>query len=590
MSANELPRWDLSHLFSGLEDPKLISVVENIVPAAKGFAERWRGKVEKVDANGLLSMLRDYEDSFAEPTGAYAFAHLGYAADSTDNAFVSLLAKIRERFNEAHRLTLFFTLELDAINDDQYAALAGDPLLKNYAHYLRQLRKQKDRRLSESEESILALKSLPGSTAFVQLYSRLTSSFRFHSPIEGEDEKHLTNAEILALLKHPDRATRRRAIENFSRVYEEQKLTISSIWNAIALDHRQNVGLRGYANVIDPVNEGNELSEKAVNTVMEVTREHYHLARRYYKWKASALGVEKLWSSDLSAPLPGASEEKISYDTARRWVLDSFREFHPLFGEIAGGFFEENRIDTPPVPGKSGGAFCMGAAPHLPPYVLMNFTGKLRDATTLAHELGHGIHFTLAAKQPYLEYSPVLPLAETASVFGELLMTKKLLDLEKDPGRREHLVAERIEDIIATTFRQTMYTDFELEAHAATAESTVEPEQFCELWSSQLENLYGDTVETLDGSKWAWSAIPHFIHTRFYCYAYTFGELLVLALYRRYQEEGDAFAPKFISLLEAGGSLEPQTLVGKLEYNLEDPAFWSGGYRVLEEMLDELGA
>jgi len=590
MSINELPRWDLTHLFNGIEDPKLTTVVGNIVPSAKAFAERWRGRVAEIDAGGLLSMLSDYERSFAEPTAAYAFAHLGYAADSTDNSFVSLLSKIRELFNEAHRLTLFFTLELDSIDDERYAALSEDSTLKAYAHYLRQLRKQKDRRLTESEESILALKTLPGSTAFVQLYSRLTSSFRFPSPVDGEDDKYLTNAEILALLKHPDRETRRRAIENFSKVYEDQKLTISTIWNAIALDHRQNIGLRGYSSVIEPVNEGNELSDKAVSTVMEVTRQHYHLARRYYKWKAGALGVEKLWSSDLSAPLPGASDEKISYEKAREWVIDSFNDFHPRFGEIAKGFFDENRIDTPPVPGKSGGAFCMGAAPHLPPYVLINFTGKLRDATTLAHELGHGIHFTLAAKQPYLEYSPVLPLAETASVFGELLMTKKLLELEKEPEKRKHLIAERVEDIIATTFRQTMYTDFELEAHAKTAESTVEPEMFCDIWNSKLNNLYGETVETLDGSKWAWSAIPHFIHTRFYCYAYTFGELLVLALYRRYQEEGAAFAPKLISLLEAGGSLEPQALVANLDYDLEDSEFWRGGYRVLEELLEELGA
>ncbi|TLN19860.1 hypothetical protein FDZ71_04680 [bacterium] len=301
--------------------------------------------------------------------------------------------------------------------------------------------------------------------------------------------------------------------------------------------------------------------------------------------------MEKLRSSDLSAPLPSRTEEKITFSDAGKVVIEAFGEFDPSFAEIAKGFFDEGRIDAKPRQGKSGGAYCMGAGPGLPVYVLTNFTGKLRDAATLAHELGHGIHFTLAGEaQPLLEYGPVLPLAETASVFGELLLTKKLLSGDLDTDSRKNLVAERVEDIIATTFRQTMYTDFEVEAHNLTAEEYVTPEKFCALWSSKLESLYGDSVETLPASRWAWAAIPHFIHTRFYCYAYTFGELLVLALYRRYLEEGPAFAPKLAAILAAGGSKRPQELVADFGYDLEDPSFWAGGYKVLEELLEELGA
>jgi oligoendopeptidase F len=339
-----------------------------------------------------------------------------------------------------------------------------------------------------------------------------------------------------------------------------------------------------------PVHEGNELSPKAVETLMEVTRANYPLAQRYYRWKAKELGMEKLTSCDLIAPLPGEEPAPIEFDEAKEMVLDAFGRFHHSFKEIAEAFFTEERIDAPPRPGKSGGAFCMGVAPDLPVYVLTNYTGKLRDVATLAHELGHGIHFVLASKQPLLEYSPVLPVAETASVFGELLLTKKLLDRDLDDTTRKHLVAEKVEDIIATTFRQTMYTDFELDAHLKIADEQLDHQEFCDLWAARLNELYGDSVDVLDASLLSWSAIPHFIHTRFYCYAYTFGELLVLALYRRYQEEGDAFAPKLIKILETGGAASPGEMLAELDYNLEDPEFWRGGYQVLEEMLEELGA
>lgn len=583
-----LPTWNLGHFFSGHDDPALDKVVEGIEENAREFEQKWRGKVAGADAATLLEAVTDYEAVARYPLAAYGFAHLKFSEDSSEQANTALISKVRRKVTDAHRSTIFFTLELDEIPDERFAKFLEAAELAPYAHYLRELRRQKPHRLSEPEEALMTMKALTGKTAFVQLYSRLTSGFRFPSPL-GED-KELTGSEVLALFKNPDHEVRRKAMEIYAEAYEREKLTISSVWNAIALDHSQSTGLRGYEHPIAPVHEGNELSAKAVDSLMQATRDNYPLAQRYYRWKAGELGMEKLTSCDLIAPLPGEEPEPIEFERARELVLESFGSFHPRFEEIAKAFFDEERIDAPPRPGKSGGAFCMGVSPDLPVYVLMNYTGKLRDVATLAHELGHGIHFTLAGKQPLLEYGPVLPVAETASVFGELLLSKKMLESGLDEATRKRMVAEKVEDIIATTFRQTMYTDFELDAHLKIAEEQLEHEQFCELWANRLTELYGDSVETLEASKLFWSAIPHFIHTRFYCYAYTFGELLVLALYRRYQEEGDAFAPKLIRVLETGGSLSPGEMLAELDYNLEDPAFWLGGYEVLSEMLDELGA
>ncbi|MHB8766871.1 MAG: M3 family metallopeptidase, partial [Deferrisomatales bacterium] len=285
---------------------------------------------------------------------------------------------------------------------------------------------------------------------------------------------------------------------------------------------------------------------------------------------------------------PGPPPAEVTFDQARAWVLEAFEAFHPRFAGAARAFFDEGRIDAPPRPGKRGGAFCMGVAPDLPVYVLLNHTGKLRDAATLAHELGHGVHFTLAAEQPLLEYSPVLPMAETASVFGELLLQRRLDAEGLDPALRRSLLAERIEDVIATTFRQNLYVDFERDAHGEGARGWLSPDRLCDLWSARLDEVYGDAVEQLPAMRWYWSAIPHFVHTRFYCYSYVFGELLVLALYRKYLDEGPEFAPRFLRLLAAGGSRRPADLAAELGCDLEDPEFWQGGYRVLEQLIEEL--
>ncbi len=587
MTREALPTWDLSLLYRGLDDPRLEQDIGAIVPAAEAFRAAWRGRVAGQGAEGLRQAVEGYEAASAAPLRPYAYAHLLFAADSSEPRHVGLLQRVKEAATRAHREVVFFPLELDRVPDEGFREALEHPALARYRHFLGHTRAFRPHRLTEPEEALLTLKDLTGRSAFVQLYDQLTASFRYRFELDGQ-ERDMTGPELLALLKHPDRGVRRRAYETYLAAYEGERVVLTAVWNALVLDHRQDLELRRFSDPMEPVHLRNELTARAVETLMGVTREHYGLARRYYRWKAGALGVERLWSTDLVAPLPGPEPEDVPFGRAREWVLEAYQAFDPRFAEIARSFFEERRVDAAPRPGKSGGAFCMGVAPDLPVYVLMNYTGKLRDVATLAHELGHGVHFTLARRQPLLEYGPVLPMAETASVFGELLLARRLEAEDLDPLVRRNLVAERVEDVIATTFRQNLYTDFEYRAHREGAGGYLPEARLCELWTGALEEVYGDAVEHVPASRWAWSAIPHFIHTRFYCYAYVFGELLVLALYRKYQEEGAAFVPKLLRILEAGGSRSPGDLVADLGYDLEDPGFWTGGYRVLEEMIEAL--
>jgi oligoendopeptidase F len=336
-----------------------------------------------------------------------------------------------------------------------------------------------------------------------------------------------------------------------------------------------------------PTHLGNELSAEVVERLMAVSEENYHLARDYFRLKARLMKLPKLKNSDIYAPL-GDSGRRYSFDEARELVLTSYGDFNPAYRPILDAFFTERRLDVLPRPGKGGGAFCMGMTPALPPYVLLNFTGNLRDVSTLAHELGHGLHFVLAQRQSMLNYHAPLPLAETASVFGEMLLTRHLLAGETDPAVKIELLCAKIEDIIATTFRQNVLTRFEERMHRERSEGLLTASRLCTLWWEENDKLYGDAVEMIEPYAWGWSYISHFIHARFYCYSYTFAELLVLSLYREYLREGAAFLPAYEAILASGGSWSPGDTVRPAGIDLNDPGFWQKGYDVLKELIGEL--
>jgi len=338
---------------------------------------------------------------------------------------------------------------------------------------------------------------------------------------------------------------------------------------------------------MEPTNIANEIEAPVVERLMAVSEANYPLARDYFRLKAGLLGLPKLKNTDIYAPI-GAESRSYTFAEAKGLVLNAYREFNPAYESIIDAFFTERRIDVLPRPGKGGGAFCMGMTPSLPPYVLMNFTGNLRDVATLAHELGHGLHFVLAGCQTMLNYHAPLPLAETASVFGEMLLTRHLLEKETDRDVKVALLCAKIEDIIATTFRQNVLTRFEERLHLERREGLLTSNRICAIWWEENEKLYGDSVEMIESYRWGWSYISHFIHTRFYCYSYVFAELLVLSLYRAYLQEGESFIPRYEAILRSGSALSPADTVMPAGMDLADPEFWQKGYDLLRDLIENL--
>jgi oligoendopeptidase F len=340
---------------------------------------------------------------------------------------------------------------------------------------------------------------------------------------------------------------------------------------------------------VTPTHLDNEVRAETIEVMMSATERHYGVAQEYFRLKAHLLGLPGMKNTDLYAPLSDASAT-VGFDEAQQTVLDAFADFAPEFVAAGRDFFRSRWIDAQPRPGKRLGAFCASLGPSTNPYVLLTYTGTSRDMATLAHELGHGVHDRLAAKQRPVNYQPPLPLAETASTFAEMLLTRSLLARERRPAVRQALLCAKIEDTIATVFRQNVLTRFEMAAHARRQVAALTADELCTLWWNENARLYGDAVEMIPSYRWGWSYIPHFIHNRFYCYAYVFGELLVLALYQRYREEGTAFVPAYLDLLRAGGSDAPDVLLRRVGVNVDDPAFWERGFVVVDSLLDELRA
>lgn len=579
--------WDTTPLYASAEDPAIEKDLEEAKLRGAEFRERYAGKTASLAAGELFDALAVYERLQELILKPQLYAHLLFAADSEDDAVKRLSQRTAEFGNEMGRELLFFDLELMEIGEEEFAKLfTADPRLDSYRHFLESVRKFRPHTLSEREEQLLKLKDLTGSDAFNRLFDELTASFRYSFELDGET-KEMTGEDLLGLLHHADAGVRERAFSTFLKRQEEQGVVFSAVFNNVALDHRQDMDLRGYRAPMQPTNLGNEIPDQVVERLMEVSEANYPLARDYFRLKAKLLGVDRLKNSDIYAPV-GGTGRAYTFDEAKDLVLESFGNFSPRFRDLATPFFEERRIDVPPRPGKTGGAFCMGMTPSLSPYLLLNHTGNLRDVTTLAHELGHGLHFVLASKQSMLNYFPPLPLAETASVFGEMLLTRMLLEREDDRQVKISLLCASIEDIIATTFRQNVLTRFEEWMHLERQNGLITSGHLCDLWWEENGKFYGDSVEMIPPYRWGWSYISHFIHTRFYCYAYTFAELLVLALFEKYLKEGDAFIPIYEEILESGGSKSPAETVRPAGINLADPGFWQQGYDLLAELIKEL--
>lgn len=595
MNLNDVEKvnWDLSLLYSGMNDPFLESDLQSLPDQAQHFREQYHGQLNEsyqLSPQLFAGALRDYEALQQKAVKPYLYAQLLFALDSQNEAHTRLVARVRELWQSVQEQTLFFELDILKLDEAVIAQLKKDPDVQSYAHYLKTLRAHAPYTLEESVEQALKRKDLSGKDAFVQLFDELTSGLMYRFLFPGEqEEREATGEELLALIYHSDRNVREQAFRIFLEKHADNALVLTSCLNNIVLDHGKEAELRGYPDLMTPTHLSSETDPDMVEKMLAVTEEHYPLAQDYFELKRQLLGYDVLKNTDLYAPVM-ESMRRFNFNEAMTLVLKAFEGFSPECAHIAQRLFDTGHIDVDPRPGKSGGAFCMGLYPQADPYILLNFNGTLRDVSTLAHELGHAIHYVLSGGQKYVHYHAPLPLAETASVFGEMLLTRLLLDTETDPRTRIALLSSKIEDIFATTFRQTVLTRFEQAAHQRRQKRLLSADELCNLWLEQNARYLGP-VEMIPAYRWGWSYIGHFVHARFYCYSYVFGELLVLALYQAYRDNPQGeFVKGYLDVLRAGGSSRPETLLEPLGMNLHDPEFWAQGYTLVRQMVEELRA
>ena len=573
-----LPRWDLTDLYQGVDDPKIDRDLEELEAKATSFEESYQGRIATGECSSaeLKKALDEFEDMIRSSTRVGSYASLHYSTDTTDPKRGALLQKVREKSSRVSTKMIFFDLELGQVEDDIFAQYLKSDLLAPYRHYLTVQRENARYHLSKSEEQILEETANCRGRAFKRLFTESVSRIKYKMEIDGE-EKTLNQSDLLAYNYHPDRKLREKATESLAESLEQNVPTLTFIMNTLLSEKEVMDRLRGYKRPESSRHLDNELPEEAVDTMVEVCVKNFDIVEEYYKLKSQLLGIDELYHFDRYAPLL-ETDESIAYEKACNIVLEAYKAFSNELHSLALPFFEKGWIDVPPAEGKRGGAFCAGVSPDHHPYILLNYTGKPRDVMTLAHELGHGLHDRLAARNHVLDYHPVLPLAETASTFGEMLTFEKLYSELQTDNERLALLCEKMEDTFATVFRQISMFRFERRIHEARrTEGELPTERFNELWQECMGEMFGDALTLGEPHKWTWAYIPHMIHTPFYVYAYAFGELLVLSLYARYKEQGDSFVSQYVEFLAAGGSRAPKDLLADLGIDAADPDFWQGG-------------
>jgi oligoendopeptidase F len=458
---------------------------------------------------------------------------------------------------------------------------AGD-----YRYYLEAMRNFKPYTLSEAEEKVVNIKDVTGSNALVNLYDAMTNRYTFKLEVDGE-VKELTRAQLQPYIQGPNPELRAKAYQELYRVYGEDGPILGQMYQTRARDwHNENVNLRKFRSAISVRNLINDIPDDAVDTLLDVAKKNAGIFHRYFKMKAKHIGVDQLRRYDIYAPV-SKSDKAFEFDDAAEMVLESFSSFDPKIGDLARRVFDQDRLDSEVRKGKQGGAFCASINPEDTPFVLMNYTGRARDVATLAHELGHAIHAMLASHHSAFTFNSSLPLAETASTFGEMMLTEKLLSHETDEAVRRDILFKQMDDAFATILRQIYFALFEREAHALTQKNAT-VDEMCAAYMENLKEQFGDSVELSDEFKWEWVSIPHIYAVPFYVYAYAFGQLLVFSLYQQFKAEGDSFKPKYLKILSAGGSEAPAKVLAEAGVDIRSAKFWQGGFDVLSRMVDEL--
>jgi len=578
--------WDLSDLFAGPDDPRIEQALDALKRDAEAFATEFRGTINAPGGptpERLLAGVTRQEDIVERIYRVASFASLFYSADTSSQAARDLQQRVEQRTTELSNLMLFFDLEWLALSDEDAERLITHPALAAYSHYLRSERRYKPHTLTEAEEKIVNEKETTGQRAWARLFTELTSGLTFPVVRDGET-KELTLTQALALQYDADRDLRRHAEEVRYDVLARNGQVLTYVYDTIVQDHLTMDRLRHHADPMERRNLSNEVPGEAVRRMIEVTEAHYPIAQDYFRLKARLLGLPRMATYDQYAPQAGQTR-KMSYEDARENILTALGAFSPRCRDIAAEFYARNWIDAELRPGKRGGAFCSSPTPKLHPYILTNYSDTIRDAVTVAHEMGHGLHGYLSRGQTLFNYHSPLPLAETASVFAEMLVFDHLTQGLDDPAEQLALVTSKIEDIFATVFRQNVLTRYEQGAFARRQQGRLTPEALCDVWTDVHRPYFADALEMTEGYRWGWSYIPHFINTRFYCYSYTFGELLVLALYALYHKEGASFVPRYLELLSSGGSRAPEKLLQPLGVDFRDPDFWALGFAELRRLV-----
>jgi len=577
-------KWSLADLYPGFNTPELESAFDVIEEQVTSFEGLRSNLAPDMPADRFMDIVRASEEMTRIATKLYAFAGLSFAAETQDQAAQSLQARVQQFIADMENRTLFFNLwwkDLDAENAKRLMDASGD-----YRYYLEEMRHFKPHTLSEPEEKVINLKNVTGPQALVTLYSSITSRYVFKVKVEGE-VKELTRGQLMALVQGPNPDLRVAAYQELYRVFGDDGTILGQMYQTLVRDWRnENLTLRKFANPIAVRNLTNDIPDKAVDTLLDVARRNTGIFQRYFKMKAKVLGMEKLRRYDIYAPVVKA-EKEFEFASAAQMVLDSFEEFEPKVSELAQRVFDQDHMDSEVRKGKRDGAFCWSVTPEMTPWVLLNYQGRARDVTTMAHELGHAIHTMLASHHSAFTFHSSLPLAETASTFGEMMLTDRLLAAETDEDVRRDILFKQVDDAYATIMRQSYFALFEKQAHEMVA-NNASVDEIAVAYMENLKEQFGDSLDLSDEFKWEWVSIPHIYHTPFYVYAYAFGQLLVLSLYQQFKQVGEAFKPKYLKILSAGGSEAPARILSEAGIDIESADFWQGGFDVVDGLVKQL--
>lgn len=576
--------WSLSDLFPSQASPEMEAAFAELESKVTGFEALRPQLVNDIPPETVLDLIQRQEAIYALASHVRAYSSLSFSADTQNQAVQTFLGRVDQTMAQINNRLLFFELWWKALDDAHASRLlsgSGD-----YRYWLEAMRLFKPHTLSEAEEKIVNLKNVTGVHAINQIYTTITNRYAFKLPVDGET-KELTRGELMVYFRHTDPQLRAAAYRELYRIYGDDGNLLGQIYQTMVRDwHNEQVDMRSFASPISARNLDNDIPDEVVTMLLEMCRKNAGLFQRYFRLKARWLGMDRLRRYDIYAPV-AASGKRYEFGAAAAMVLDSFKHFDPQTAGLARRVFDQQHLDSEVRKGKRSGAFCASVTPALTPWVHVNYQGQADDVATMAHELGHAIHSMLAADHSLFTFHSSLPLAETASTFGEMMLIDRLLAEESDESVRRDLFFKQMDDAYATILRQAYFALFERQAHEM-VQNGASVEELANAYRANLNEQFGDALEVNEEFRWEWVSIPHIYHTPFYVYAYAFGQLLVFSLYQQYKAEGDGFKPRYLKILSAGGSASPENILTQAGIDIRSDRFWQGGFDVIRSLVDQL--